>query len=496
MSTEVATKPLELDLFIGGKFEKSSSGKTFDVINPATGEVMAVVQEGGKEDIDKAVKAAREAFPAWSELPGAARSIMLNKLADLLDAQKNEFGLLESMNTGKPMFESVMVDLTMTVDCIRFYAAAARMLRGETVPVPGGQFVYTLKEPIGVCGQIIPWNFPMIMLGWKLGPALAAGNTVVLKPAEQTPVTALKFAELIKEAGIPDGVVNIVAGFGETAGAALSEHPDVDKIAFTGETSTGRLIMQAASKSKHIKKISLELGGKAPNIVFEDADLDQAVTSSLFAVFLNQGQACVSGARLYVQESIYDTFMDKLVEEAKKIRIGNPLEMSTQIGAVTSKEHFDKIMSYIEKGKQEGAKLVLGGDKAGGELSNGLFINPTIFEAEQGMSIAKEEIFGPVLSVIKFTDIEDGIAKANDSEFGLASAIWTKNIHTAHLAAKKLKAGTVWVNTYNFLFSEAPFGGYKNSGIGRELGMQALDMYTESKTVCIDLGQNFNRYQF
>lgn len=482
---------MEFGLYINGQFVNSVSGKTFDVLNPATGEVLAKVQEGDKEDIDIAVKSARSAFPAWSETPAAARSIMLNKLADLLEQHKEEFAVLETQNNGKPIFESMAIDIPMTIDCIRFFASAARMIKGDVLNVPSGQFTYTLKEPIGVCGLIVPWNFPMLMSAWKYAPALAAGNTVVIKPAEQTPLTLLKFADLVKQAGFPDGVFNIVAGFGETAGAALVEHPDVDKIAFTGETRTGRIIMTTAAKT--LKRVSLELGGKAPNIVFEDADLDHAVTSSLFAVYLNQGQACVSGSRLYVQESIYDKFMEKLIEEAKKIRLGNPLEQSTQIGALNSKEQYDKVLSYIQIAKEEGAKLLLGGDTPEG---NGFFVNPTIFEAEQNMRIAKEEVFGPVLAVIKFKDIDDVLAKANDTEYGLAAGLWTKNVHTAHLVAKKLKAGTVWVNTYNFLFAEAPFGGYKSSGFGRELGMQALDMYSETKTVCVDMGQNFNRYQF
>lgn len=482
---------MEFGLYINGQFVNSVSGKTFDVLNPATGEVLAKVQEGDKEDIDIAVKSARAAFPAWSETPAAARSIMLNKLADLLEQHKEEFAVLETQNNGKPIFESMAIDIPMTIDCIRFFASAARMIKGDVLNVPSGQFTYTLKEPIGVCGLIVPWNFPMLMSAWKYAPALAAGNTVVIKPAEQTPLTLLKFADLVKQAGFPDGVFNIVAGFGETAGAALVEHPDVDKIAFTGETRTGRIIMTTAAKT--LKRVSLELGGKAPNIVFEDADLDHAVTSSLFAVYLNQGQACVSGSRLYVQESIYDKFMEKLIEEAKKIRLGNPLEQSTQIGALNSKEQYDKVLSYIQIAKEEGAKLLLGGDTPEG---NGFFVNPTIFEAEQNMRIAKEEVFGPVLAVIKFKDIDDVLAKANDTEYGLAAGLWTKNVHTAHLVAKKLKAGTVWVNTYNFLFAEAPFGGYKSSGFGRELGMQALDMYSETKTVCVDMGQNFNRYQF
>jgi aldehyde dehydrogenase (NAD+) len=485
---------MEFGLYINGQSENSASGKTFNVYNPATGELLATVQEGDKEDIDRAVKAARAAFPTWSETPAAARSIMLNKLADLLEQHKEEFAVLETQNNGKPIFETMAIDLPMTIDCIRFFASAARMLKGDVLNVPSGQFVYTLKEAIGVCGLIVPWNFPMLMASWKFAPALAAGNTVVMKPAEQTPLTLLKFADLVKQAGFPDGVFNVVPGFGETAGAALVDHPDVDKIAFTGETKTGRIIMTSAAKT--LKRVSLELGGKAPNIVFEDADLDHAVTSSLFAIYLNQGQACVSGSRLYVQESIYDKFMEKLIEEAKKIRLGNPLEQSTQIGALNSKEQYDKVLGYIDVAKQEGAKLLLGGDTPEGDLAKGYFVNPTIFEADHTMKIAQEEVFGPVLAVVKFKDLDDAIAKANDSEYGLAAGLWTKDIHKAHMAAKKIKAGTIWINTYNFLFAEAPFGGYKSSGFGRELGMQALDMYTESKSVCVDMGQNFNRYQF
>lgn len=492
MTAEVLDKTLTHELFINGKLEKSVSGKTFEVINPATGEVLANVQEGDAEDVDKAVKAARAAFGAWSESPAQMRSAILSKAADLIEARKEELAILETKNTGKPLIESMFVDFALAVDCLKFYSAAARMIRGETIPVASGQMVYTLKDAVGVVGQIIPWNFPLLMACWKVGPALAAGNTIVLKPAEQTPLTALKLAEIFKEAGLPDGVLNVVTGFGETAGAALVNHPDVDKIAFTGETSTGRLIMETASKTG--KRVSLELGGKAPNIIFEDADLDNAVHASLFAVYLNQGQACVSGSRLYVQESIYDKFIEKLVEAAKKIKVGDPMSMDTRLGAVSSKEQFDKINSYIEIGKAEGAKLLVGGDKVEGEFSNGYFINPTIFEAEQNMRITQEEVFGPFLSVIKFTDVDDAIAKANDSRYGLAAALWTKNIQTAHTVAKKIRAGTIWINTYNFLFNEAPFGGYKHSGFGRELGLQALDMYTETKSVCVDLGQHPNWY--
>ncbi|MBC7476072.1 MAG: aldehyde dehydrogenase family protein [Candidatus Sericytochromatia bacterium] len=490
MTTELSSKPMEQDLFINGEYVKSASGKSFDVINPATGEVLSKVQEADKEDIDRAVKSAKAAFDTWSETPASTRSAILNKVADLLESRKEEFAKLETQNTGKPIVESMFLDLGLAIDCFRFYSAAARMIRGETIPVASGQLVYTLKDPVGVVGQIIPWNFPILMSAWKLGPALAAGNTVVLKPAEQTPVTALKLGELFNEAGLPPGVLNIVPGFGETAGAALVNHPDVDKIAFTGETKTGRLIMETASKT--LKRVSLELGGKAPNIVFEDADLDNAVHGSLFAVYLNQGQACVSGSRLYVQESIYDKFMEKLLVAAQKIKVGNPLDMTTKVGALASKEQFDKVYSYVAIGKAEGAKLLLGGDKAGGDLSNGFFLNPTIFEAEHTMRITQEEVFGPFLSVIKFKDVNDAILKANDSQYGLAAALWTKNVNTAHTVARKIKAGTIWVNTYNFLFNEVPFGGFKNSGFGRELGLQALDMYTESKSICIDLGQHPN----
>jgi acyl-CoA reductase-like NAD-dependent aldehyde dehydrogenase len=492
MTAEVLSQPMQQGIFINGNFENSASGKTFDVINPATGEVLSQVQEGDAADIDKAVKAARAAFAGWSEAPAQMRSAILSKAADILEARKEELAALETKNTGKPLIESMFIDFGLAVDCLKFYSAAARMIRGETIPVASGQMVYTLKEPIGVVGQIIPWNFPVLMACWKLGPALAAGNTVVLKPAEQTPITALKLAEIFKEAGLPDGVLNVVPGFGETAGAALVNHPDVDKIAFTGETKTGRLIMETASKTA--KRVSLELGGKAPNIVFEDADLDNAVHASLFAVYLNQGQACVSGSRLYVQESIYDQFIEKLVAGAKKISVGDPMDMNTRLGSVCSKEQYDKIKSYIEIGKAEGAKLLVGGDSPEGEFSKGYFINPTIFEAEQNMRITQEEVFGPFLSVIKFKDVDDAVAKANDTQYGLAAALWTKNVQTAHTVARKIKSGTVWVNTYNFLFNEAPFGGYKQSGFGRELGLQALDMYTETKTVCVDLGQHPNWY--
>lgn len=487
MSTvESPTKVNHYPLYINGESVEAQSGKKFEVFNPTTGQVIATVSQAGSEDVDKAVKAARAAFPSWSQTPAAMRSVLINKLADLLEANLPEFAALETQNNGKPINESTYVDLPMTVDCFRFYAAAARTIKGETHPNPG-MMLYTRKEPLGVIGQIIPWNFPIMMVSWKLGPALAAGNTVVLKPAEQTPLTALKLAELIKEAGFPDGVVNIVTGFGDT-GQAIVEHEDVDKIAFTGSTEVGKLIMEKASKT--LKKVTLELGGKSPNVVFEDANIEQAIRGALFGIYFNQGQCCTAGSRLFVQESIYDEFVEKFLDKIKSIQMGDPTQPTTQIGPIVSQEQYDRVKNYVKIGQEEGATLAHGGVSPDGELANGWFVEPTVFtNVTNDMKIAQEEIFGPVVSIIKFKDEAEAEHLVNDIAYGLASAIWTENLKRAHNFAGKIKAGYVWVNTYNVLPIEAPFGGYKQSGIGREFGLGSLDAYTETKTVLVDLNE-------
>ncbi len=473
-------------LFINGKWVDSVSGKTFDTLNPATEEVLTCVAEGDSADIDLAVTAARKAFEEgpWRNIDARDRGRVLLEIANLIEKNEDELALLETLDNGKPISETTNVDIPLVIDCFIYYAGWADKIHGETIPVRGDFFNYTLREPVGVVGQIIPWNFPLLMAAWKIAPALACGNTVVLKPAEQTPLTALRLGEICQEAGLPDGVLNIVPGYGPTAGAALAEHMDVDKIAFTGAHTTGRIIMQAASKN--LKRISLELGGKSPNIVFADSDIDSAVDGAMTGIFFNQGEVCCAGSRLFLEKSIHDEFVEKLSNKAAGMRVGNPEDAATQMGAQVSKEQFDKILGYIDIGKKEGAKLVTGGERSG---EKGYFIKPTIFDAvDNNMKIAKEEIFGPVVSTITFDDVSEVVRQGNLSIFGLAAAVWTRDIKKAHRLAKDLKAGTIWINTYNALDTASPFGGYKQSGFGRELGVHALELYTQVKSVWINLG--------
>lgn len=481
---EVKIKPGKL--FINGKWVDSVSGKTFDTINPATEEVITSIAEGDKADIDLAVTAARKAFEEgpWRKIDARDRGKILLKIMELIEKSKDELALLETLDNGKPISETTNADLPLVIDCLLYYAGWADKIHGETIPVRGEFFNYTIKEPVGVVGQIIPWNFPLLMAVWKIAPALACGNTVVLKPAEQTPLTALRLGEICQEAGLPDGVLNIVPGYGPTAGAALAEHMDVDKIAFTGEYTTGRIIMQAASKN--LKRVSLELGGKSPNIVFADSDIDSAVNGAMTGIFFNQGEVCCAGSRLFLEKSIHDEFVEKLSDKASSLRVGNPEDAGTQMGAQVSKEQFDKILGYIDSGKQEGAKLVTGGERCG---KRGYFVKPTIFDAvDNNMKIAREEIFGPVVSAITFDDVSDMVKQCNSSIYGLAAAVWTRDIKKAHRLARDLKAGTIWVNTYNTFDAASPFGGFKQSGFGRELGIHALELYTQVKSVWINLG--------
>ena len=485
-----AIKPLSTyngptQLLIDGQWREAVSGKRFNTLNPATGEIITSVAEADKADVDLAVKAARKAFEEgpWSKTTATDRGRILSKLADLIMEHRDELAELETMDNGKPISDSRNVDVPLVADCIEYYAGWANKVHGETIPVPGPFLNYTLREPIGVVGQIVAWNFPMLLAAWKLGPALATGNTVVLKPAEQTPLSALRLGELCLEAGIPPGVVNVLPGFGPTAGSALVTHPDVDKIAFTGEYLTGQTIMREAAGT--LKRISFELGGKSPNIVFADADLDAAVAGSLMGIFWNQGEVCCAGSRLFLQESVYDQFMDKLVGQAGKMKVGDPMDPSTQIGALISEDHLNKVLRYIDIGKAEGAKLRTGGDQP---TKRGYFVNPTIFDGvNDSMKIAREEIFGPVLSVIRFKDMDEVVPRANNTFYGLAAAVWTRDVGKAHAMARKLKAGTVWVNTYNVISSLSPFGGYKMSGFGRELGVHALESYTQVKSVWVSL---------
>lgn len=478
-----------IKMLIGGQWVESASGKTFDTFNPSTGKVLAKVAEGEREDINRAVASARKAFGAgaWRRMPPAQRGRLLWKLADLIEQHADELALLETLDNGKPIKHARSIDVPQCVNHFRYFAGWASKLEGQTIPVSlPDMLTYTLREPLGVVGQIIPWNFPLQMAAWKLAPALACGNTVVLKPAEQTPLTALRLGELICEAGFPKGVVNIVPGFGEKAGAALAEHPDVDKIAFTGSTEVGRKIIHASAGN--LKKVTLELGGKSPNIIFPDTDLLFAIRGAIQAIFFNQGQICTAGSRLFVHTSIYDQFVRGLSEAASKMKLGAGIDPTTEIGPLISQEQLQRVTGYIESGKQEGAVLATGGQQPDPEQFPGYFLQPTVFEdVRDEMIIAREEIFGPVVVVLPFEDTEEVAARANKSIYGLAAGVWTNDVRNAHNMAKALQAGVVWVNTYNMFDAAAPFGGYKQSGYGREMGQAVLDAYTQVKTVWINL---------
>jgi len=486
-TTTTAKPPQVKDqpLLIGGKWQDSVSGKTFATVNPANGETICQVAEGDKADVDLAVKAARKAFEGpWSKMNASERGRLLNKLADLVEENAQQLAALESLDNGKPYKDSLNIDVPMSVKCYRYYAGWADKIHGKTIPGEGGFFCYTRHEPVGVVGQIIPWNFPLLMQAWKLGPALATGCTVVLKPAEQTPLTALEVARLAQEAGIPDGVLNVIPGYGPTAGAAISGHMDVDKVAFTGEHTTGQIISEAAAKS-NLKRVSLELGGKSPNVVFADADLDAAVEGAYFGLFFNQGQCCCAGSRLFVEEKIHDQFVEKILKKAKAQKVGDPFDPQTTQGPQVSQEQCDRIMGYIDAGKKDGAKLLTGGNRAGGK---GYYIEPTVFDGvKDEMKIAKEEIFGPVMNILTFKDADEVVRRGNQTFYGLAAAVWTRDITKAHRIANGLRAGTVWINCYDVFDAAAPFGGYKMSGHGRELGEYALELYTEVKTVYVNL---------
>jgi aldehyde dehydrogenase (NAD+) len=474
-------------LLINGKWVDSASGKTFPTVNPSTGEVITQVAESDAADVDKAVSAARAAFekgPWRRKITASGRGVLMNKLADLIEKHADELAQLEALDNGKPAHIARMADLTLTIACYRYYAGWADKIEGKTIPVNGPYFSYTKHEPVGVVGQIIPWNFPLLMQAWKLGPALAAGCTVVMKPAEQTPLTALRVGELIMEAGFPEGVVNILPGYGPTAGAAIARHMDVDKVAFTGSTEVGHLIMKAAAET-NLKRVTLELGGKSPNIVFADADMEQAIEGSHQALFFNQGQCCCAGSRLFVEEKAYDEFVDKSVARAKSRTVGNPFDKSTEQGPQVDQDQFNKVMGYIESGKQEKATLATGGGRFG---DKGYFIEPTVFtDVQDDMKIAREEIFGPVMTILKFKDMDEVVERANKTMYGLAAAVWTKDISKAHAIADSVRAGTVWVNCFDVFDAGAPFGGFKQSGLGRELGEYALSNYTEVKTVTVKL---------
>lgn len=474
-------------LLIDGQWVDSS--RKFDSINPATGEVLTQIAEASAEDVDRAVEAARKAFEdrtsPWRKMSASERGRLIWHLADLIEKNIDELAELETLDNGKPIFESRYVDLPMVVDVLRYYAGLATKIHGETVNTVEGAFTYTLREPIGVVGLIIPWNFPLLLASWKLGPALACGNTVVLKPAEQTSLTALRLGELTIEAGLPAGVLNIVTG-GPDVGRAIVRHPGIDKIAFTGSTVVGKEIMRGAADS--LKRITLELGGKSPNIVFADSDIDSAVKGTLAGIFYGKGEVCNAGSRLFVESKVQDEFMEKLVARTKKMQPADPLDPKTRMGAIVSQEQMRTVLGYIEAGKKEGAKLIAGGNQVSVGDGKGFFIEPTIFgSVTNEMKIAQEEIFGPVLATLTFDDMDQVIELANRNQYGLAAAVWTRDVKKAHTVSRQLKAGTVWINTYGLMDAALPFGGYKSSGFGRELGEHAIEHYTELKTVWLSL---------
>jgi aldehyde dehydrogenase (NAD+) len=472
-------------LLIGGKWVAAKSGKTFETVNPSNEEVLALIAEGDKADVDEAVKAARKASDEgkWPSMGPHERARLMFKIAELIDTHADELAELETLDNGKPLTFSRGFDIPASAETFRYYGGWVTKIYGETNPSDPAFFNYTLREPVGVCGQIIPWNFPLLMAAWKLGPALACGNTVILKPAEQTPLTALRLGELIMEAGLPEGVLNIVTGFGPGAGSSIAEHPQIDKVAFTGSTEVGKIILKASAGN--LKKVSLELGGKAPNIIFPDADLDQAVPTAMMGVFFNSGQVCCAGTRIFVQRDKYDEVVGKLANFSKGVTMGDPFDQKSTIGPLVSREQFDRVKSYLDVGKKEGAKVAAGGDAGTGK---GYFVNPTLFTGvNNDMRIAREEIFGPVGAAISFTDENDAVFQGNNTDYGLSAAVWTRDLSRAHKMARSLKAGTVWVNCFNQLDPITPFGGYKQSGFGRELGRYAIDLYTQIKSVWMKL---------
>jgi aldehyde dehydrogenase (NAD+) len=474
-------------LLINGEWRDASGGATMAVVNPATEGVIADVASASADDVNAAVEAARGALAGpWGALAARDRGRLLWKLGDRLMEKADEIARLETLHNGKPIFESRQIEIPACVECLQYFAGWADKIHGETVPVKGKALVYTLREPLGVCAAIVPWNFPLLSAVWKVAPALATGNTMILKPASQTPLTALALGALALEVGIPAGVLNVVTGSGIVAGQAIVAHPGVDKIAFTGDTTTGRGVMRTAAET--VKHLTLELGGKSPNIVFADADLDAAVRGATIGIFYGKGEVCAAGSRLLVDRSIKDEFIDKVAARTKKMSVGDPLDPKTRFGALASRAQLDKVLHYVEGARREGATLVAGGSRADIGTGKGFFMQPTMFaDVTPGMAIAREEIFGPVLATIEFADVDEAIARANDSMYGLAAAVWTRDIKKAHYVASKLQAGTVWVNTYNVYDTAVPFGGYKQSGFGREMSMHALEHYTQTKTVWVDL---------
>jgi acyl-CoA reductase-like NAD-dependent aldehyde dehydrogenase len=478
---------MQQQLLINNEWRAAASGKTMDVVNPATEEVIARVASADRSDLDIAVSAARAALNGpWGQLSARERGRLVRKLGERLLERVDEVARLETLHNGKPITESRNIEIPAAAECFEYYGGWSDKVMGETIPVKGNYLTYTLREPIGVVAAIVPWNFPLLLAAWKVAPALACGNTVILKPASQTPLTALALGEAATEIGLPPGVLNVLTGPGSQLGQSIVEHPGIDKIAFTGDTSTGKGIMRGAAET--LKKITLELGGKSPNIVLADADIEAAIRGATIGIFYGKGEVCAAGSRLLVAKSIKDEFVDKLAARAKKMTAGDPMDPRTRFGALSSRKQMDTVLRYIETGKREGATLVAGGARTDIGTGKGYFVQPTVFaDVRPEMTIARDEIFGPVLASIEFADIDEAIAKANDTQYGLAAGIWTRDIKKAHYVARKLQAGTVWINTYNVYDTAAPFGGYKHSGFGREMSAHALEHYTQIKSVWVDL---------
>ncbi len=483
--TRAFLEPTPKKLFIDNEWVEPESGETFHTVNPATGKPLAQIAQAGPEDVDRAVSAAREAFEngPWGSMTPAQRGELMWRLADLIEANSQELAELETLDNGKPLRVSSKGDLPTTVKHLRYYAGWASKIQGSTIPVSlPDHFVYTVREPMGVVGMIIPWNFPLLMCAWKLGPALACGNTGVLKPAEETPLTALRLADLIVEAGFPPGVVNILTGPGVPTGSEITGHMDVDKVSFTGSTEVGRKVMQAASES-NLKKVSLELGGKSPNVIFADADLETAIKGSNWACFSSTGQECTAGTRVFVEDAVYDEVVQGLIEQAERVRMGNGFS-KVHLGPIISERQLERVMGYIDSGREAGADLLTGGERLGGELGEGYFLEPTIFaHDDDSLDLVQEEIFGPVMALTRFKDWEELVERANTTRYGLAAGAWTRDVSKAHRFARAVKAGTVWINTYGLYDPAAPYGGMKESGFGREMGEEALDLYSQTKTV-------------
>ncbi|MEZ5992793.1 MAG: aldehyde dehydrogenase family protein [Planctomycetota bacterium] len=476
-------KEFPTQLFINGEFKDAADGRTFDNINPANEDVIAKIAMAGKADLEAAIEAAKQAQPAWGAAPPAKRASAIWKIGDEIMKRRHEFAALEAMDSGKPYRECYSIDVPMTADHFKYYAGVLRSLQGETIPVNDNLFVYTLREPLGIVAGITPWNFPMMMAARKIAPAIAAGNAIILKPASPTPLTAMLMAECIAAAKVPPGIVAVLNGKGSEVGQAIVEHPDISAISLTGSTSVGVKMIKDAAPT--LKKLTMELGGKSPNVIFADADLDMAVKGAQAAIFYNKGEVCTAGSRLLVEDKVYDETVEKLAARAKKMTCADPLDDECRYGPQNNKSQFETTIGYIEKGKSEGANLVAGGERMG---DKGYFVAPTVFaDCTEDMTIVKEEIFGPVLAVQKFSEFDELVAKANSSEYGLAAGVWTRDVSKAHRYAKAVKAGAVWVNCYNWYDSAVPYGGYKQSGYGREMGLQGLAAMTQTKSVWVQL---------